>query len=105
MIDRAKGYTVRRAGEPAPNVTRPRNLLERAAMTDDVEEAARMIKSALGITNGDLAFVNLDANWLWSRKSSWSRLEQIGNWLRAECFECMDLVEADTPMSVVGTND
>lgn len=99
------GVTVRKAGEDKPARSGPRNLLERAAQLDSVDQAALLIQTALGITTGDLAGLHLDEPRRWRRIDPATRLRQLAAWLRAECFECMDLVETSAPMQTVRTND
>ena len=94
-----------RQGEPFIPVAVSRNLLERAAMMDSVDAAAKLIQDALGITDG----LNVDdyLTWpaRWAKLAPWKRLDMIGNWLRAEALQCIDMVEGDRPSDRGLTND
>lgn len=100
-----QGVTVRKAGEAKAAHVGPRNLLEQAAQLDNVDQAALLIQTALGIKSGDLAGLHLDEQRRWRRIDPATRLMQIAAWLRSECFECMDLVQTSAPMQTVRTND
>lgn len=99
------GVTIRKAYDEKPARSGPRNLLERAAQLDSVDQAAKLLQDALGITTGDLAGLHLDEQRRWGRIDPATRLSQLATWLRAECFECMDLIEITAPMQTVRTND
>ena len=99
------GVTIRKSDEPKPYRSGPRNLLEHAAQIDDVGVAARMIQDALEITEERLAGIQLDPARRWARLPVDERLRQIGRWLTAECYQCMDLVECSSPKQTVDTND
>ena len=97
-----KGVTVRQIGDPLPPGLRPRNRLEAAAMLDDVAEAKAMLCGALALDpESGLARINISEAYRWKRFDPSSRLREIANWLKAECYECMDLVQVD-PISTKG---
>lgn len=96
------GVTVRKLGEPKPLRTKPRNLLEAAALADDLVVARAYIAGPLSLEHrSQMAIENLSETARWARLSPSSRLMEIANWLKAECFECMDLVSVD-PISTIG---
>lgn len=98
------GVTVRRPGE---SITRKPNLLDKAAACDDRDAALKIIADALGLdlrSNVAKVCIWSDAH-RWSRVTPDARLAELASWLNAECYECMDLVLIDAPLSVVGTND
>lgn len=89
-----KGVTVRKMGDPLPPGRRPRNLLEAAALEPDVTVARAMICTALRLPiDSSLAAIHLSEDYRWRRVEPWTRLIEIANWLKAECYECMDLVQ------------
>lgn len=88
------GVTARQAGEPLVKMPKPRNVLEAAAMLPDRDAARRMIEAALGLdTHTVRSQENLSKPDRWARLDPSSRLMEIAEWIKAECFECMDLVE------------
>lgn len=88
------GVTVRKTTDPIPSGPRPRNLLEAAANEPDREKAKAIICTALGISpDSSLAAIHLTWPERWAKFDPSGRLVEIGNWLRAECYECMDLVQ------------
>lgn len=98
------GVTARPMGE-RPAVTKPRNLLEQAAMCDDRAWAASLIATALGITHHHVVDATLCGEWpdpaaYWRRLPVEARLKEIGRWLYAEAFELMDHVRVDLPAGV-----
>lgn len=85
-----EGVTVRQPGEP---VLRKPNQLDAAAACDRLADAKAIIAGALGLDpNSKVAQVTLADPDRWARLSPTTRLSQIGDWLRAEAFECMDFV-------------
>lgn len=82
-----------------------RNILEAAALIDDRNAALAMVAGALGISDLTTANRIVTFDWRWARFDKAGRLGELASWLRAECFEAMDLVSAPTPMQTVGTND
>lgn len=86
-------------------MTAPRNLLERIANTDDRTEALALLTAALGPITPSLVHIHISADWRWAKVSPFTRLAEMGNLLKAEAYELMDLVPARTPMETVGTND
>jgi hypothetical protein len=94
-----------RQGEPFIPVTKSRNLLERAAMMDSVDAAAKLIQDALGIADGGLAGDYLTWPERWAKLAPWKRLDMIGNWLRGEALQCIDMVEGEHPSDRGLTND
>lgn len=95
-----KGVTVREIGSDKPAVAKPRNLIEQAALCDDRDFAASLLLSVLGITNTGVCVANLSDPAMWKRTPVEARLNEIGHWLRGECFELMDLVAFDTPKNM-----
>ena len=91
--------------EPFIAATEPQNLLERAAMMDSVDAAAKLIQDALGITDGSLAGDCLTWPERWAKLAPWKRLDMIGNWLRAEAMQCIDMVPGEYPQDRRLTND
>lgn len=91
-----KGVTVRKPGDPEfDSIKRPRNALERAAMCDDLTTVKVIFSELLGISpDSKLAAIYLSEPDRWKRSPPWARLEEIAKWLKAECFELMDLVES-----------
>src|SRR5690242_10665584 len=88
------GVTVRPFFTERPAINRPRNVLERAALCSDRAEARDLICEALGIDPASpLAQTHLTWPERWARLSECGRLMEIAEWLRAEAYECMDLVE------------
>jgi hypothetical protein len=92
-------------GEPFVPKVEPQNLLERAAMMDSVDAAAKLIQDALGITDGGLAGDYLTWPERWAKLAPWKRLDMIGNWLRGEALQCIDMVEGEHPSDRGLTND
>lgn len=71
----------------------PRNLIERAASCPCRADAIRMLAEPFGIAAPyRLADAVLSEPWRWSRIDPSSRLMELGEWLKAECFELLDLV-------------
>lgn len=95
-----KGVTVRQIGDERPPVLRPRNLIEAAAMVQDRDAAASLLIHALGIKDTGVCVANLSDPLRWARIPVEARLDEIGHWLRAECFEAMDLCEFDKPANM-----
>ncbi len=96
-----KGVTVRKVGDPRPQ-GKPRNILERAALSDDLLVAKAFVAGPLGLNpESQMAIENLSEDWRWKRIDPASRLMELANWLKAECYECMDLVEVG-PVSTAG---
>jgi len=88
------GVTVRKPGEPLPAGERPRNLLESAAMCDDLARVKGSLCEALWLsTDSKVAAANLSDPERWAKLSPPMRLMELGRWLNAECYEVMDLVE------------
>lgn len=76
-----------------------RNILEQAAMCDCRDWAASLIASVLNIDASDKVTVdlmkaNLSEPDRWARISVESRAMELGNWMRAQCFEICDFVRA-----------
>ena len=88
------GVTVHASLDDVVPHSSPRNLLERAAMERDRDAAMRMIAQALEIElPSNLAEINLTWASRWARMEPWGRLAEIGNWLKAEAYECIDFVQ------------
>lgn len=88
-----KGVTVRKPCDPEPDFKRPRNALERAAMCDDLATVKTIFSELLGLSpDSKLAAIYLSEPRRWKLMPPWARLDEIGKWLKAECFELMDLV-------------
>lgn len=88
-----RGVTVRKMSDPK-RTPDPNNVLVIASTKDDVEEAKAIIAKALGLSiDSQIAKTHLSWPERWRRISPWSRLIEIGNWINAECYEAMDLVE------------
>lgn len=88
-----RGVTVRKITDPEPDFQRPRNALERAAMCDDLATVKTIFSELLGLSpDSKLAAIYLSEPARWKRLAPWARLDEIGKWLKAECFELMDLV-------------
>lgn len=88
-----RGVTVRTSAiEQAP--ARKPSLLETAANNADRDAAIRLVAEALqiGVPNSR-EYLNVSDAWRWSRLSPCSRLSELAEWLRAEAFEAMDLIE------------
>lgn len=81
------------------------NILRKAAEQSDIHEAIKLLHAALGLSNTELAIRVMPADYRWAKFSPEGRLAGIAEYLRAECFEAMELVEARMPMDTVGTND
>jgi hypothetical protein len=90
------GITVHSFGEVVDRI-KPRNLLEFFAMCDDRDWVAGTLIVTLQITKKDCALANLPSAAEWKRLPVPARLQFIGDWLRAECFELMDFVSFDKP--------
>lgn len=99
-----RGVTIRQAHEPIPAIARPRNLIESAAHMGR-DEAIKTVREALGLQDTRLADLLLSEGWRWDRIDPASRLMEIAEWLRAEAYECMDLVQSRDPNDTVGTRD
>lgn len=93
------GVTVRAYGDK-PTEPKPRNLLEQSAMLDDFDLAISRLLAALVIKPGNVMKANLPTAKEWARLPVPARLEAIGDWIRAECFECMDFVEFSKPVDM-----
>lgn len=88
-----QGVTVRKMSDPE-RIPDPNNVLVIASTKDEVAEAKAVIAKALGLSvESPLAANCLSWPERWKRISPWSRLIEIGNWVNAECYEAMDLVE------------
>lgn len=87
-----KGVSVYKFGE-VPKRDRPRNILETASLCDDRNFAISLVLAVLKITDTDLAEANLPHPNHWAKLPPVARLQIMGNWLRAECFQLMDFVE------------
>jgi len=85
--------------------TEPRNVFDLASQMDDVDLAIALVKTVLNIKTDRLARVHLSEQRRWKQMPAWSRLQEIGAWVKAECYELMDLVSSPAPISTVGTND
>ena len=57
------------------------NLLQQAISTDDAEQAAKLIKQALGIESDDVVNYCFPINWPADREQ---RASIIGEWLQTE---------------------
>lgn len=91
-----KGVTVRQIGDPEPANHKP-NLLERAAMCDSRDVAASALLTALQIDHDHVCTANLSDPDRWRQMPVEARLHELGSWMMAEAFECMDLVAFDKP--------
>lgn len=90
-----RGVHVHSAHSDVQPSTTPRNVLEQAAMCDDVADACGLIAVTLKIHSNALALANLSENRRWARLTIDARLKEIAGWLTAECFELMDLIESE----------
>lgn len=90
------GVTVHQFGE-VPARSQPRNLLERAAMCECRDFAASLLMTILHIKPENVVKANLPEPMEWARLPVEARLQFIGDWLRAECFELMDFTTFDKP--------
>lgn len=81
------------------------NILRTAAQNQNVTEASKIVRDALGIVGDNIALEILPASHRWRQFSVEGRLNALAAWLRAECFEQMDLVQAVDPLHSVGTRD
>lgn len=71
-------------------------------MLHDRDAARRLIEAALGLDpNTVRSEENLSKPSDWVRISPPSRLMEIAEWIKAECFEVMDLAEAPA-ISTIG---
>lgn len=86
------GVPVRAIGEPKKR-TDP-NLILRAAYCDNRNIAIAVIAEKLGITDLGVCMANLSDADRWRKLPVFARLDEIGHWLRAECFAAMDIVDA-----------
>lgn len=81
------------------------NLLSEAAAIDDVALAAAKLANALGIEDATVGSRVLPSDYRWRKFSSAGRLDAIGAWLRAECYELINLQPGRDPKDTVGTRD
>lgn len=91
-----KGVTIRKMGEPPrPIGLPPRNDLESAALQDSLDAAKTVLAFGLRLNpDSPLAQIHLSEPARWARISPCTRLMEIAAWLKAECYEAMDLVES-----------
>jgi hypothetical protein len=87
-----KGVKVYEFGK-APTTGKPRNLLETASLCDDRNFAISLIHAVLKIESTELAEATLVTPHQWAQLPPVARLQVMGDWLRAECFQLMDFVE------------
>lgn len=88
-----KGVTIRKMSEPPRN--NQTNLLWSAACCNELPRARGSLCEALWIPpNSQLAQIHLSDPVRWSKIGAASRLMEIAEWLKAECYEAMDLVES-----------
>jgi hypothetical protein len=82
------------------------NLLDQASRIDDRDAAVALIANALSLEpNSGCVLQSLSDRSRWARVGRETRLAEIGEWIRLECSDAMDLVAEKTPMQTVGTND
>lgn len=92
------GLTVRKFGDkPKPsNRAQPGNLFLKMSRQPDVAVVLKTVCEVLFLDEeSSIADLYLDLRnpHRWRQFSDWKRLEMLGDWLRAEAYELMDLVE------------
>jgi hypothetical protein len=88
-----RGVTIRQPGEPVP-IHATGNVLRQAARCDNRNQALKLIEDALKLGYREhFAEPHVSPQSRWARLSTSSRLQEISEWLRVECYELMDLVQ------------
>jgi hypothetical protein len=88
-----KGVTIRKhPDEPRP-VHNPGNILWAAANAANRADAERIIIDALRLgENRSIIQHTLSEQGRWKRLDTSSRLMELGDWIKGECYELMDLI-------------
>lgn len=67
-----------------------RNHIRIAACSEHLPHARLLLASSLDIQDTSIADAILPDQDEWSRMSYYQRVEKISEWMRAECFACVE---------------